>query len=408
MKTPMILIRPWVLGLFPALLVACGDRAVSLAMAEVRDSAGVRIVESTVGMWQEGDAWTVAPTPRVDIGGVEGDPTQQLFGVGDAHRLPDGRIVVANYGSQELLFYDPDGAHLLTAGGRGGGPGEFQAMGGIEVWHDSLVVTNRQPPTLAFYDLGGRFVRSRRYQSPPVGLFADGTVLAAQTNFLEDPKDGMIRPPSVLLRFSNDGESVDTLRTVGGNERYMTFSGQSISVMRLPFGRATWTLVRGNRFYVADNDRYEIGVYGSDGTLHASIRKSLENLVATEADMERFIEIRLRGAGDDERRRRAAQAFRDVPMPETFPAFGWNTTSRTAPVLIDDTDHLWVLEYNRPGDEEYRWSVFDPEGRLLGEVVFPVVLEPMHIGDDFVLGEWRDEFDVEHVRLYDLIKQKRR
>ena len=68
METPMILIRPWVLGLFPALLVACGDRAVSFAMADVRDSAGVRIVESTVGMWQEGDAWTVAPTPRVDIG----------------------------------------------------------------------------------------------------------------------------------------------------------------------------------------------------------------------------------------------------------------------------------------------------------------------------------------------------
>ncbi len=41
---------------------------------------------------------------------------------------------------------------------------------------------------------------------------------------------------------------------------------------------------------------------------------------------------------------------------------------------------------------------------MLGKVVFPVVFEPMHIGDDFVLGEWRDEFDVEHVRLYRLIK----
>ncbi len=396
----MIRIRPWVCGLFPPFLMACGEQVDSSAKPDMRDSAGVRIVENTVGMWQEGDAWTVAPTPRVDIGGVEGDPTQQLFGVGDAHRLPDGRIVVANYGSQELLFYDSDGAHLLTAGGRGGGPGEFQTMGGIEIWRDSIVVTNRRPPTLAFYDLDGGFVRSHRYESTPVGLFADGSVLATQTNLFGDPKDGMIRPPSVLLRFSNDGASVDTIGTVTGNEAYMRVAAQSIQIMRLPFGRATWTLVRGNRFYVADNDRYEISVYGSDGTLHTSIRKSMENLVATEADVERYIASRF---GDDERGRQSAQAFRDVPMPETFPAYGWNTTGRTAPVLIDDTDHLWVLEYNRLGDEEYRWSVFDPEGRLLGEVVFPVVFEPMHIGDDFVLGEWRDEFDVEHVRLYRLI-----
>ncbi len=140
----MIRIRPWVCGLFPPFLMACGEQVDSSATPDMRDSAGVRIVENTVGRWQEGDAWTVAPTPLVDIGGVEGDPTQQLFGVGDAHRLPDGRIVVANYGSQELLFYDSDGAYLLTAGGRGGGPGEFQTMGGIEIWHDSIVVTNRR------------------------------------------------------------------------------------------------------------------------------------------------------------------------------------------------------------------------------------------------------------------------
>ena len=84
----MIVTKPWILGLLPPLLIACGDRVASSAMANVRDSAGVRIVESTVGMWREGDAWTVAPTPRVDIGGVEGDPDQQLFRVGDARRLP--------------------------------------------------------------------------------------------------------------------------------------------------------------------------------------------------------------------------------------------------------------------------------------------------------------------------------
>ena len=50
------------------------------------------------------------------------------------------------------------------------------------------------------------------------------------------------------------------------------------------------------------------------------------------------------------------------------------------------------------------WSVFDPEGRLLGTVVTPEDFAPKHIGDDFVLGVWKDEVDVERVRLYPLEK----
>lgn len=395
--------RPPALLLLP-LLVACGG-GVSSAGPVVRDSAGVRIVENTVGTWSETDTWRVAPSPRVDIGGVEGDPTQELFGVRDAARLPDGRIVIAHYGSQELLFYDADGAHLLTAGGRGGGPGEFQAMSWLQVLGDSIVVADRRPPTLSFFDLDGQFVRSVRFDANPAGVFADGTVLATQTKFLEDPKDGMMRPPSTLLRYSSDGETVDTIGSVTGNEGYMQVGNQSITIMRLPFGRSTWTVVHGETFYVADNDRYQIDIYGSDGSLRSSIRKSLDNLVATEADLEAYIQGRLRDAGDNEARRQSAQAMRRYPMPETFPAFGSNVAGRVAtPVLVDDVGHLWVLEYNRPGDETYRWSVFDPEGRLLGEVGFPGSLEPMHIGNDFVLGRWRDEMDVEHVRLYELIK----
>jgi hypothetical protein len=386
------------------LLVACGDGA-SSAGPVVRDSAGVRIVENTGGTWSETDAWRLAPDPRIDIGGVEGDPTQELFGVGDAARLPDGRIVIAHYGSQELLFYDANGAHLLTVGGRGGGPGEFQAMRWHQIMGDSIIVADRRPPTLSFFDFDGQFVRSVRFDVNPAGVFADGTLLASRTNFLEDPKDGMVRPASTLLRYSNDGEAVDTIGSVPGDEGYMQVGNQSISVIRLPFGRSTFTVVYGETFYVADQDRYQIDVYGSDGLLRSSIRKSLANLVATEADLEAYIEARLRDAGDDERRRQSAQAMRQVPMPETFPAFGWNVTGRGAtPVVLDDVGHLWVLEYDRPGKEVFRWSVFDPSGRLLGEVAFPGPLEPMHIGDDFVLGKWRDDMDVEHVRLYELIK----
>jgi hypothetical protein len=391
--------------LFLPLLAACGGGVSNAAGPVVRDSAGVRIVENTVGAWSEADAWRLAPSPQIDIGGVEGDPTQQLFGVGDVARLPDGRIVIAHYGSQELLFYDANGAHLVTVGGRGGGPGEFQSMWWHQIMGESIIVMDRRPPTLSFFGFDGQFARSVRFDGTPAGVFADGSVLATQTNFLEDPKDGMVRPASRLLKYDSDGEIVDTIGSVPGNEAYMQVGEGSIAVIRLPFVRSTFTVVSGETFYVADQDRYQVDVYGSDGSLQSSIRKALDNLVATEADLEAYIEARLRDAGDNEARRQSAQAMRQFPMPETFPAFGWNVTGRGAtPVLLDDVGHLWVLEYNRPGNEAYRWSVFDSEGRLLGEVAFPGALEPMHIGEDFVLGKWRDEMDVEHVRLYELIK----
>lgn len=95
----------------------------------VRDSAGVTLVESLASQWPSGEAWAVAPTPALTIGSLDGPHEQQLYRVFGAHRLPDGRIVVANSGSYELRFYDRDGQFLAASGGRGGGPGEFVSMG---------------------------------------------------------------------------------------------------------------------------------------------------------------------------------------------------------------------------------------------------------------------------------------
>ena len=51
-----------------------------------------------------------------------------------------------------------------------------------------------------------------------------------------------------------------------------------------------------------------------------------------------------------------------------------------------------------------RWTVFDSQGVMLGVVQTPPAFLVYQIGADFVLGSWSDELDVEHVRLYELIK----
>ena len=58
----------------------------------------------------------------------------------------------------------------------------------------------------------------------------------------------------------------------------------------------------------------------------------------------------------------------------------------------------------RPELGERRWSVFDPEGRWLGEVSVPEELQLWWVNNEEGVGVWTDELDVPTVRVYPLVK----
>ena len=60
------------------------------------------------------------------------------------------------------------------------------------------------------------------------------------------------------------------------------------------------------------------------------------------------------------------------------------------------------MEASAPTDEPRRWSVFDREGRWLGSVETPAGLSVREIGEDYLLGTWKDDVGVEHVRVHRL------
>ena len=117
-------------------LVSCAGGEGGGAAFTERDSAGVTIVENVRGSWSEAQSWRLSPEPAVDIGVLEGAPEYQLFRVGGALRLDDGRIVVANGGTGELRFYDEAGSYLSASGRKGEGPGEFKRPVGIAAARD--------------------------------------------------------------------------------------------------------------------------------------------------------------------------------------------------------------------------------------------------------------------------------
>lgn len=59
-------------------------------------------------------------------------------------------------------------------------------------------------------------------------------------------------------------------------------------------------------------------------------------------------------------------------------------------------------------DDAPRWTVFDTEGRMLGTLGTPRSLRLDEIGDDYLLGVFRDRLDVEHVRMHRISKPRGR
>ena len=86
----------------------------------VRDSAGIRIVESRgPGRWSAGEAWTAAEA--VSIGVVDG-PEEYTFGrIRQVAALPDGGIAVLDDTDLVIKVFDANGRHRRTFGGKAAG-----------------------------------------------------------------------------------------------------------------------------------------------------------------------------------------------------------------------------------------------------------------------------------------------
>ncbi|MCA1791825.1 MAG: hypothetical protein LC667_18830, partial [Thioalkalivibrio sp.] len=106
-----------------AFMAACGSEAPNISL-EMLDSAGVTVMVNPPPS-PATPVFRLSEEPIVVVGDPERGPAHELFRVGRATLLENGRIVLANGGTHELRYYDLSGAHLGSAGRQGGGPGEF-------------------------------------------------------------------------------------------------------------------------------------------------------------------------------------------------------------------------------------------------------------------------------------------
>jgi hypothetical protein len=369
-----------------------------------RDSSGIRIVENAAPLWKEGQEWRLSAEPTLRIGMAEGPSEYLLSHVGSALHRADGGIVVTNGGSKEIRFYDASGAHLRSIGREGEGPGEFRSLSWVQ-WlpGDSLLAYDFQVRRLSVFDPAGEFVRSFQTEPPAETQFPqalarlpDGS-LVVEIGRVFGPggvQDGLSRTPAAFLHDSAAGEVLDTIAVIPGPEAFVKTSADGGFSVTIPlFGRAPAHAVSADRVILGGNDAYELAVYTAQGVLERLIRRRQQPRPVTDAAFEALKQKRLEGT-DASWRPRMEAMYAAMPRPATMPFY--------ASALVDDEGNLWVQDFQAPSDTAVTWTVFDPEGRMLGPVVMPDRFRPTHIGRDFVLGVRFDELDVERVELFTL------
>jgi hypothetical protein len=420
MRTPR-LIPPAVL----LLLTFCGKAGERGGAAPtVRDSAGIAIVENRGTAWDQGQGWTVVDTPAVNFGGLEGEAGADMSGIVGVVRLADGRLVVANGAGPDVRFFDAEGKHLLTAGRRGSGPGEYQALAGLFAFTgDSLLVADVMTRRMTVltpagetgrtYSLGGAGGMQLGERSVslaiPVGAFPDGSVLGMVQAFrVNSGPAGAYRDTAAYVTFGPDGAARDTVMRIPGLEMEqmeMNFQGQKFTAPTVvPLGRMTSVAASLGHVAAALNDRYEIELRDGAGKLLTLVRVVLDQVPITEADQAAHRKEQLEGlasapgmgAVPEALKQQMRTRIEQARYPATYPYVG--------EMRFDPDGNLWAAEVQRAGVTVRRYAVFDADGALLGRVVMPDEFTPFWIGRDALAGVWKDADDVEHVRVYAIRK----
>jgi hypothetical protein len=352
-----------------------------------------------------GAEWRLSAAPVVSIGVADGAPEYQLLYVRGATLLSDGRIAILNGGNHSYSLYDRQGRFLRTVGGKGQGPGEFEApvwMG--RVAGDSVAVWDQKLKRLTFFGPDGTLGRVTSASGAAgaagmfpqfVGIFPDGSAAldpGPDVMAMMRGQRGLRRDSVTLYRMAKDGTDAGTLARLAGDEAYISERQGGFAWNDRPFGSESFAALSGERLYVGDSGTGEIAVHSPDGRRVGAFRSPHPSWRVQASDVERYRERKLAPITGQERRREMEAAIREAPVPEASPTF--------AELLADARGNVWVQAYARPAADTIPWAVMAPDGRAVGALRVPRDLKLLEVGGDYVLGLRTDELGVERVEMY--------
>ncbi len=375
----------------------------------VQDSGGVRLVTSAAPRYPEGLEFRLKARPSVVIGSIE-DEGQILGSPMGATRLADGRILVLDGQTQEVLVFGADGERLATWGSQGEGPGDFTAAWVLQrLPGDTVAVIDRGQMRTTLLTPEGEVVRTQRHDFDfrtegrmagqscciPLGVMASGASLWRYPNVWSREGTGDRGVTTTLVRSGVQG--TDTL-------------GEFPSGLAAPWPDGVNPVVR-KEF----TPQLVTGLFAGATRLAMGTGESLGFEVRDPLSGGRLMEARALAARlpvDDALRDRWREGVTGSRSPEA-------TSERTGRLLkrpladsvawfwdlrVSDQGEVWLMETPLPPGPiaESAYQVFSATGEWLGRVALPGSSLLLEVGADYLLRWTAGEYGESYIELWEL------
>ena len=376
------------------MVMAIGSVGVSVTIAHP-----VQIVQSA----------HLSPTPLFDSGEHPATVVSELGVLSRGMVLNEERVVLLD--GRTLLFINPRTGELWTAGGQGGGPGEF-AGSGLELG------LFREPDALTVWDLNNGFrlttfshtgdvLGTRRFDVSSAefdhmvsvarlyGVFTDGS-LAFIDGFprITDQPSAADRLREYVAEVGGDGDKRTIVEFLGA---------ESSDVL---FGHRTLVSIGNDRVAVADTESTEVMILDQSGALVSRIPMPGERLRVSEDHLAaRLGEAGERARRSHERTVEQLEAMGRSTEGQKFEGRDYRHNEIAPPIdrmRFDGDGRLWMRHYVMPGADTKSWTVWDG-GSTTFSVDMPASESFLDVRGSLVLLRIRSELGVDRAVIRELV-----
>jgi len=384
MITKMLTTLPPSLPAFAAgLVVACGGDAPAEwhGTIDTLPSGIIHVSNPETGLWGDRDLWQLVEIARI---GTRFDSGPEVFGeISDIDVDRAGRVYVFDRQAANVRVFERDGRYVRTIGRPGGGPGEFRAVNGIAIDSASrLWVHNQGNLRYSVFDTSGALVMEPRATATNIRFVDWTSAFSAAGDLME--QGGYITEQGPVIGLRRYDLTTESMVDVNVSLWGPPSRGGTVS--------STTSTLAPNGWWRGDKYQYRLIHTGFEG------------------DTVRIIDAaRVAGMLSPAERDSAKKQERDLNRRSRQGEINLETTLRQIfqKVLLDDSNHLWVMLEPEPDEPTTSFDVFDPIGRYLGEVTAPDRVEsraPPVFRDNTIYYVAKDELDVQYVVVAQIVR----